>query len=110
MHGEFGYSEEKELGRPYDVKLLKRMYPFTRPYRGLLIISILLVSLMALLDLSVPYVTKIAVDRYIVPKIDSGDTESLATGETKIRLYPTPELNPSFVSIKRILKHTGPLP
>ena len=87
MHGEFGYSEEKELGKPYDVKLLRRMYPFTRPYRSLLIISILLVSLMALLDLSVPYVTKIAVDRYIVPAIDSGATERLETGETKIRFY-----------------------
>ena len=104
MHGEFGYSEEKELGRPYDVKLLKRMYPFTRPYRGLLIISILLVSLMALLDLSVPYVTKIAVDRYIVPKIDSGDTESLATGETKIRLYRVDLTNARIEPIVRQYK------
>ena len=104
MHGEFGYSEEKELGKPYDVKLLRRMYPFTRPYRSLLIISILLVSLMALLDLSVPYVTKIAVDRYIVPAIDSGDTESLATGETKIRLYRVDLTNARIEPIVRQYK------
>jgi len=104
MHGEFGYSEEKELGRPYDVKLLRRMYPFTRPYRSLLIISILLVSLMALLDLSVPYVTKIAVDRYIVPKIDSGGTEILAPGETKIRFYRVDLTNARIEPIVRQYK------
>jgi ATP-binding cassette subfamily B protein len=104
MHGEFGYSEEKELGRPYDVKLLRRMYPFTRPYRSLLIISILLVSLMTLLDLSVPYVTKIAVDRYIVPKINSGDTKRSETGETKIRFYRADLTNARIETVVREYK------
>ncbi len=67
MKPDFGYFEETKLGKPYDVKLLKRIYPFTAPYRLLLFASIGLVLLITVLDLALPYVTKIAIDRYIVP-------------------------------------------
>jgi ATP-binding cassette subfamily B protein len=67
MQSDFGYFEETKLGKPYDLKLLKRIYPFTRPYRRLLFGSIGLVLLITVLDLALPYVTKIAIDRYIVP-------------------------------------------
>jgi ATP-binding cassette subfamily B protein len=70
MPSDYGYSEEKKLGKPYDMKLLKRLYPFTRPYRLLLFGSIGLVLLITVLDLALPYVTKIAIDRYIVPQIE----------------------------------------
>jgi ATP-binding cassette subfamily B protein len=70
MEPDYGYFEEKKLGKPYDVKLLKRLYPFTRPYRLLLFGSIGLVLLITVLDLALPYVTKIAIDRYIVPQMD----------------------------------------
>ncbi len=67
MHNDFGYFEEKQIGRPYDLKLLRRMAPFIRPYRAVLIGSIALAILITLLDLALPYVTKIAIDRYILP-------------------------------------------
>jgi len=70
MKPDFGYIEEKKLGKPYDLKLLKRLYPFTRPYRLLLLGSIGLVLLITVLDLALPYVTKVAIDRYIVPQIE----------------------------------------
>ncbi len=70
MQIDFGYFEEKKLGKPYDVKLLKRLYPFVRSYRTMLFWSILLVVAITLLELSLPYVTKTAIDRYIVPQID----------------------------------------
>ena len=31
MHPDYGYFEETQLGKRYDVKLLKRLFPFTRP-------------------------------------------------------------------------------
>ncbi|HDL08268.1 MAG TPA: ABC transporter ATP-binding protein, partial [Desulfobacteraceae bacterium] len=65
MHFDFGYSEEDKLGKPYDFKLFKRLYPFFRPYRLLLLISILFVIIITFLSLSIPYVTRIAIDRYI---------------------------------------------
>lgn len=67
MRTDFGYFEEKELGKPYDVRLLRRLYPFSRPYRRWLLGAIVLVVMITLLDLSLPYVTKVAIDRYIVP-------------------------------------------
>ncbi|MFC1515810.1 ABC transporter ATP-binding protein [Thermodesulfobacteriota bacterium] len=74
MRHDYGYFEEKELGKPYDLKLLGRLFPFTWPYRLLLFFSIVLVMLITCLDLSLPYVTKIAIDRYIVPKMNAVGT------------------------------------
>jgi ATP-binding cassette subfamily B protein len=71
MHTDFGYFEEKQLGKPYDVKLLARLYPYTNPYKLLFALSIVLVVFLTLMDLSLPYITKIAIDRYIIPKIES---------------------------------------
>lgn len=58
---------EKELGKSYDIKLLGRLYPYAKPYRLYFLASVLLVVFITLFDLSLPYITKIAVDRYIVP-------------------------------------------
>ncbi len=70
MQPDYGYFEETKLGKPYDVKLLRRLYPFTRPYRISLYASIGLVLLITVLELALPYVTKIAIDQYIVPHND----------------------------------------
>jgi ATP-binding cassette subfamily B protein len=85
MRTDFGYFEEKQLGKPYDVKLLRRLYPYTRPYKLLLFCSIIIVILITLLDLSLPYVTKIAIDQYIVPQVRSAGTRISDTAENKIR-------------------------
>jgi ABC-type bacteriocin/lantibiotic exporter with double-glycine peptidase domain len=79
MKPDYGYFEEKKLGKTYDVRLLKRLSPFTRPYRMLLFGSIALVLLITVLDLALPYVIKIAIDRYIVPQMNQNlavDNES----------------------------------
>ena len=76
MRSDFGYTEEEKLGKPYDVKMLKRLYPFTKPYKRLILYSVLLVIIITLFDLSLPYITKIAIDSYIVPRIDSTPLEA----------------------------------
>lgn len=70
MRGDYGYAEEKNIGKPYDVKLLRRLYPFVRPYKLTVFCSVALVVMITLLDLSLPYMTKIAIDRHIVPMIN----------------------------------------
>ena len=82
MQPDYGYFEEKKLGKPYDVRLLKRLYPFTRPYRLLLFGSIGLVLLMTVLDLALPYVTKVAIDRYIVPLMDQLPAAKISAAES----------------------------
>ena len=89
MQHDHGYFEESKLGKTYDVKLLKRLYPFTRPYRLKLFGSIALVLLITCLDLALPYITKIAIDRYIVPMITvaaAGKDIDTATRERVIRV------------------------
>jgi ATP-binding cassette subfamily B protein len=89
MQHDNGYFEESKLGRTYDVKLLKRLYPFTQPYRRLLFGSIGLVLLITCLDLALPYITKIAIDRYIVPTADviaGGNGSDKKTKERVIRV------------------------
>jgi ATP-binding cassette, subfamily B, multidrug efflux pump len=79
----FGYAEEKTLKSGYDLKMLRRLFPFLTPYHRLLAGSILLVTLITLLDLAMPYITKIAIDRYIVPVSDAATALTTEAGEKK---------------------------
>jgi len=92
MQSDYGYAEETQLGKPYDFKLLKRLYPFTRPYRLLLFGSIGLVLMITALDLALPYVTKIAIDRYIVP-LTASDTAQKDAGEKSGARFIRTDLN-----------------
>ncbi len=58
--------EEGKLGKPYDLKLMLRLGRFLRPYWSLIAFSLFFVLIMAGLDLLIPYLTKEAIDRYIV--------------------------------------------
>jgi ATP-binding cassette subfamily B protein len=62
------YVEEAELGKTYDFKILKRLWMFTKPYRKWIWASLLLLLAITAIDLSVPYLTRIAIDQYILPK------------------------------------------
>jgi ATP-binding cassette, subfamily B, multidrug efflux pump len=66
MYTDFGYMEEGKLGKPYDLKLMARLGGFLRPYWALMTLSLFFVLIMAGLDLLIPYLTKEAIDRYIV--------------------------------------------
>ncbi|MBI2838352.1 MAG: ABC transporter ATP-binding protein [Acidobacteria bacterium] len=67
-----GSLEDEIKGRIYDHRLMKRLIPFLRPYRGPLGIALLLILAGAAFELAFPYVTKIAIDTYISKGIDSG--------------------------------------
>jgi ATP-binding cassette subfamily B multidrug efflux pump len=66
MYADFGYMEEGKLGKPYDLKLMARLGGFLRPYWRLMALSLLFIMIIAGLDLLIPYLTKEAIDRYIV--------------------------------------------
>ena len=66
MYTDFGYMEEGKLGKPYDLKLMARLWVFLRPHWLLMAVSLLFVLIMAALDLFIPYLTKEAIDRYVV--------------------------------------------
>ncbi len=60
--------EEKKLGKAQDFSLLKKLYPYVKPYRILFTYTFILIILITCLELVIPYITKIAIDRYIVPE------------------------------------------
>ena len=66
MHGDFGYMEEGKLGKPYNLKLLKRLGVFAIPYWKFIALALTVAVLITLMDLVVPYLSKIAIDRYIL--------------------------------------------
>jgi len=81
MRHDMGYFEETKLGKSYDARLLKRLFPFLKPYHLMILVSIFLVMLITLLDLAIPYVTKIAIDQYIVPKMDTEALKEIKPGK-----------------------------
>lgn len=66
MHGDFGYMEEGKLGKPYNIRLLKRLGRYAVPYRIFIFFSLVIAITVTLLDLVLPYLTKVAIDRYIL--------------------------------------------
>ena len=60
--------EEKKLDQARDFGLLKELIPYVKPYRVLFACTLILIFLITGLELTIPYITKIAIDRYIVPE------------------------------------------
>ncbi len=66
MQVDYGYMEEGKLGRPYNFRLLKRLSRYAAPYKRTVILCLSLAILVTLLDLTLPYLSKVAIDRYIL--------------------------------------------
>lgn len=60
--------EDEILGKAYDARLMARVLRYLRPYRRLLGIAFALLLLQTGAQLLGPYITKIAIDRYIAEK------------------------------------------
>jgi ATP-binding cassette, subfamily B, multidrug efflux pump len=59
------FHEDDPLGKSYDSRLLLRLLSYLRPYKAAVAASFALIVMMAGLDLVGPYLTKVAIDRYI---------------------------------------------
>jgi len=60
-----GFHEDDPVDKSYDRTLLRRLLRYLRPYWAPVLASFLLIVVMAGLDLVGPYLTKVAIDRYI---------------------------------------------
>jgi len=69
------FQDDEVLGKAYDSRLMKRLLKYVRPYRGYIILAIILNILTAALEPVRPYLTKIAVDKYI----STGNSQGLLT-------------------------------
>ncbi|MBU4426530.1 MAG: hypothetical protein KKB35_07305, partial [Proteobacteria bacterium] len=83
MFGEYGYMEEGQLGKPYNFKLLKRLSKYAFPYRKTVLTALFLAILITLFELAIPYLTKIAIDRYVLSSWYRMDIDRLKGSEAK---------------------------
>jgi ATP-binding cassette subfamily B protein len=66
---------EDELGKAYDARLVRRLWGFVRPYRGVFWAAILLSPVNQLFALVQPYLLKVGIDGYV----QQGDVVGLRT-------------------------------
>ncbi|WP_035259134.1 ABC transporter ATP-binding protein [Desulfatirhabdium butyrativorans] len=101
MHGDFGHFEESQLGHVADIHLIRRLAPFLKPWKHLLLTAIILSIVLTGLDLALPYITKETIDRYIVPK---RSTQSCDVREN-VRMLQVDLSKPGVSEI--VAKHSG---
>ena len=110
MYGEYGYMEEGKLGKPYDLRLLKKLIPYTFPYTRTILLALLLTILITLFDLALPYISKIAIDRYILAswyRVDLAAMEEATRSElTKEaeRILKSADSSQGFIPHEKIRK------
>lgn len=57
--------EEEQLGKAFDLRLLRRLLRYPRPYWKLFVFALLLSGGISVIELAIPYITKIAVDEVL---------------------------------------------
>ncbi len=84
--------EEKVLGKAQNLWQLKQLLPFVKPYKGILLLTILLMAGVTILELWIPYITKVAIDRYIIPQ----ETRPYEDPPTPIRTLKVDMMEPDI--------------
>src|SRR5437588_10310879 len=57
--------EEEVLGKAYDSRLMRRLITYLRPYKGYVVLALVLILFESSLEVTFPWLTKIAIDQYI---------------------------------------------
>ena len=59
--------QDKTRTKIYDKTILRRFFTFLKPYKKLMALAILFLAFTSIFDLAIPYITKTAIDRNIIP-------------------------------------------
>jgi ATP-binding cassette subfamily B protein len=59
------FHEEEVLGKAYDAGLMRRLLGYLRPYKPQVALALVAIVSASVLQLAQPYLTKVAIDRYI---------------------------------------------
>ena len=63
--------EEEVLGKAYDGRLMRRLLTYLRPYKWHVVVALAAIILKSGLDVLGPFLTKIAIDKYLAKSPDS---------------------------------------
>jgi ATP-binding cassette subfamily B protein len=80
------YPEEEILGKAYDARLMARILLYLRPYWKLILLSFIFLLLQTGSQLLGPYITKVAIDRYIAER-DVGGLDLMALAYLGVVLF-----------------------
>ena len=69
--------EEEVLGKAYDSRLMKRLLTYLRPYKWHVALALVAIVLKAGIDVLGPYLTKIAIDKYMARSLAAGAGHSI---------------------------------
>jgi len=61
------YLEEKRIGKVQNIGLLRRLLTYIKPYKFLFLLAAIITLFTAIFDISLPYITKIAIDQCLIP-------------------------------------------
>jgi ATP-binding cassette subfamily B protein len=73
-HQPQGGHEEDVLGKAYDARLMRRLLTYLKPYRLQVAIALVAIVIKAAADVLGPYLTKVAVDKYLAHKPGAGQS------------------------------------
>ncbi len=59
------FHDDEIVGKAFDARLTRRMLRFLKPYRGIFAVCVALTMVLAGIELSLPYITKSAIDRFM---------------------------------------------
>jgi ATP-binding cassette subfamily B multidrug efflux pump len=62
-----GTHEEEVLGKAYDSRLMRRLLTYLRPYKWQVALALTAIVFKSGADIAGPYLTKVAVDKYLAP-------------------------------------------
>ncbi len=77
MKARFDNDEDEVLGKAYDGRLVRRLLPYLKPYWRRITVALVFLVGTALLDLVGPYLTSVAIDKYMIPHHPDGLTTIL---------------------------------
>lgn len=63
--------EEEVLGKAYDARLMKRLLRYLHAYRWQVVVALVAIVLKAGADVLGPYLTKVAIDKYLANRTES---------------------------------------
>ncbi|MCX6828720.1 MAG: ABC transporter ATP-binding protein [candidate division Zixibacteria bacterium] len=69
---ENNYHEEEVLGKAYDARLMRRLLTYVRPYKLPIVVAILVLIAGATLELLLPVMIQIGIDKYVMAKDMNG--------------------------------------
>ena len=65
--------EEQVKGKMHDWRQMRRLLPYAWPYRRTVFLSLILLTGQTLAQVATPLLTRVAIDKYIVHKVEGFD-------------------------------------